>query len=526
MVEAQNLASLHGENMLQSLLLSVGIIYYLITGILFIFGINFMYLSYRSWRGKRPLLPPPPQKWPTITVQLPIFNEMYVAERIINAAAQLDYPPDLLQIQVLDDSTDETVEIARRAVALWQDKGVNIEHLHRIDRSGYKAGALQAGMDSATGEMIAIFDADFVPPADFLYRAVPYLQEPDVAFVQTRWGHLNRDYSWLTFLQSLAIDAHFMVEQFARSNSGFWFNFNGTAGIWRRVAMEDAGGWTADTLTEDLDLSYRAYLKGWNGRYVRDIVVPAELPVNFSAYRRQQHRWARGSLECAIKFLPEIWRTCMSFQKKLQATLHLTGYGVHLLLLAQTVLYPFVAIFIFQNARLSTLYGFAYLFAITSLAPTIFFSIAQWQLQRPVWKLLPKILAVSVLGSGLMMNTGRAAWQILRKHENVFERTAKFGIEQQKRDWTQQRYQLKFDAIVYPELLLGLYSLITAVFAIYLRSWGIVLYALLFGSGLLLVATMTVTQAISVYRSRQARAQHTRDEREQVFGKRKRIINL
>jgi cellulose synthase/poly-beta-1,6-N-acetylglucosamine synthase-like glycosyltransferase len=498
--------------------LLVGIIYFAVTGILFIFGINFFYLSYCSKWGKRPFsLPHPLQELPTVTVQLPIFNEMYVAERIINAAAQLDYPRDLLQIQVLDDSTDVTQEIVHLAVASWRAKGVDIVHLHRTDRSGYKAGALQAGMASATGEMIAIFDADFVPFPDFLHRALPYLQAPDVAFVQARWGHLNRDYSWLTFLQSLAIDAHFMVEQFARSQGGYWFNFNGTAGIWRRAAMEDAGGWTADTLTEDLDLSYRAYLKGWNGRYTRDIVVPAELPVNFSAYRRQQHRWARGSLECAIKFFPQIWRSPLPLRIKIQSTLHLTGYSVHLLLLAQIIIYPLVAIFIYQNTRLSALYGFASLFVLTSLAPTLFFAIAQWLLKQPVWKLLPKILAVSVLGSGLMLNTGRAAWQILRKRENVFERTAKFGIEQQKRDWTRQRYQLKFDSIVYAEILLGVYGVITAVFAVYLHSWGIVLFAFLFGCGLLLVAMMTMTQAISVYRSRQARTQHTQREREQVI---------
>ena len=513
--------------MVQSILIFIGIIYFLVTGILFVFGINFIYLSYLSkWgkqalgsRGAQAFSPPQPlKKLPAVTVQLPIFNEMYVAERIINAAAQIDYPRDLLQIQVLDDSTDETRDIVQRTVARWRATGIDIMHLHRTDRSGYKAGALQAGMASAAGEMIAIFDADFVPPVDFLHRALPYLQEPDVAFVQTRWGHLNRDYSWLTFLQSLAIDAHFMVEQFARSHNGYWFNFNGTAGIWRRAAMEDAGGWTADTLTEDLDLSYRAYLKGWNGRYTRDIMVPAELPVNFSAYRRQQHRWARGSLECAVKFLPQIWRSsAIPLRIKVQSTLHLTGYSVHLLLLVQTIIYPLAAMVIFQNEQLSTMFGFAYLFALTSLAPTMFFATAQWQLKRPVWKLLPKILAVSVLGSGLMLNTGRAAWQILRKRENVFERTAKFGIEQIKRDWTRQRYQLKFDSIVYPELLLGVYGVLTAVFAAYLRSWGIVLYAFLFGAGLLLVAAMTITQAISVYRSRQARARRKQSEREQVL---------
>jgi cellulose synthase/poly-beta-1,6-N-acetylglucosamine synthase-like glycosyltransferase len=390
--------------------------------------------------------------------------------------------------------------------------------VHRTNRSGYKAGALQAGLATASGEFIAIFDADFVPEPDFLRKALPYLQEPNVAFVQTRWGHLNRDYSWLTFLQSLAIDAHFMVEQYARSRAGYWFNFNGTAGIWRRAAMVDAGGWTADTLTEDLDLSYRAYLRGWHGRYVHDIVVPAELPVSFSAYRRQQHRWARGSLECAMKLGPKVWRAPIPFSHKFQATLHLTGYSVHLLLFALTLIYPLVAIFTSQYVQLSTLYGLAYIFALTSIAPTLFFIAGQQKLGRPWWKLLPKILAISVVGSGLMINTVRAAWQIIRKRENVFERTAKFGIEQRKQDWTQQRYQLRFDSIVYPELLLGLYSLFAVWLAAGLGSWGIVVYALLFGSGLILVALVTIRQTTVVYRSRRARAARQRVEQEWTVG--------
>ncbi len=451
-------------------------------------------------------------------MQLPIFNEMYVAERVIKAAAKLDYPAELLQIQVLDDSSDETKNIVQRCVAGLRAKGLNIVHVHRTNRSGYKAGALQAGLATASGEFIAIFDADFVPPPDFLRKALPYLQEPKVAFVQTRWGHLNRDYSWLTFLQSLAIDAHFMVEQYARSRAGYWFNFNGTAGIWRREAMLDAGGWTADTLTEDLDLSYRAYLRGWHGRYVRDIVVPAELPVSFSAYRRQQHRWARGSLECAVKLGPKVWRAPIPFSHKFQATLHLTGYNVHLLLFALTVIYPLVAIFTSQYVQLSTLLGLAYIFALTSIAPTLFFVAGQQQLGRPWWRLLPRILAISVVGSGLMINTVRAAWQIVRKRENVFERTAKYGIEQRKQDWTEQRYQLHFDPIVYAELLLGLYSLFAAWLAVGLGSWGIALYALLFGSGLILVAWVTIKQTTDVYRSRQARAARQYQEQEWAVG--------
>ncbi len=497
------------------LLLLIALLYFLVSAILFTFGLNFLYLTWRAWRENRvpQPAPPDPAKWPYVTVQLPIYNEMYVAKRVIEAAVKLDYPTDRLQIQVTDDSTDETREIVRREVAHWQAQGVNISHLHRTDRSGYKAGALQAAMPQATGEFIAIFDADFVPPPDFLRRALPHFLDElgdlanrpteakeKVAFVQARWGHLNRDYSWLTYLQSLAIDGHFMVEQFARSRAGFWFNFNGTAGVWRRAAMEDAGGWTADTLTEDLDLSYRAYLRGWHGRYLRDLVVPGEIPPSFSGFRKQQHRWARGSLECARKLAPQVWRAPIPFRQKFQATLHLTGYIVHLLLFILTLIYPLVALFTARYPHLNTLYGFAYLFALTSVAPTLFFLMGQQQLGRWHWRMLPKILAISVVGSGLMLNTARAAWQIWRQPDGVFERTAKFGIEQKEQDWRQQKYQLRFDSIVYPELALGMYSLGTVWLATNLESWGIAFYALLFGVGLIFAAATTIWQTISVYR--------------------------
>ena len=499
------------------LFILVALVYFIVSGALFLFGVNFIYMSILTWRQGRtlPTIPNMTIDWPSVTVQLPIYNELYVAERLINAVAQLDYPTERLQIQVLDDSTDETVAVVRRTVMAIQQQGINIVHLHRTNRSGFKAGALQAGMASATGEFIAIFDADFLPPPDFLHKALPYLQESNVAFVQTRWGHLNRDFSWLTYLQSLAIDAHFMVEQFARSRAGYWFNFNGTAGVWRRTAMEDAGGWTADTLTEDLDLSYRACLKGWEGRYARQIEIPAELPVHFSGFRRQQHRWARGSLECAIKLGPQVWRAPVKFSVKYQATLHLLGYSVHLLLFLLTLIYPLVALFTAQYPRFSVLYGFAYLFALTSLAPTIFFVVAQQQLGNSWLRLLPKLLAVSLMGSGLMLNTVRAAVQIVTKRKEVFERTAKYGIEQQKQDWTEQRYQLRFDPIVYVEMALGFYGLGTTWFAITLGSWGIAFYALLFGSGLVLVASMTILQTLAVYRNRKQRQRRTAAEQAQ-----------
>lgn len=493
--------------MLDWLIIPTGILYFIISGSLFIFGVNFIYLSILTLRKGKDTAPPPEMKaaWPTVTVQLPIYNELYVAERLIQAVAQLDYPPELLKIQVLDDSTDETVAVVRRAVDKVRAKGIQIEHLHRTNRTGFKAGALQAGMQATTDEFITIFDADFVPPSDFLRRTLPHIQEDKIAFVQTRWGHLNKDYSWLTYLQSLAIDAHFMVEQFGRSQAGFWFNFNGTAGIWRREALLDAGGWTADTLTEDLDISYRAYLRGWRGHYVREIEVPAELPVNFSGFRRQQHRWARGSLECAIKLGPQVWRAPLPFKIKFQATLHLLGYSVHLLLFLLTLIYPLVVRYTAVDPHFSMLFGLAYIFALTSIAPTFFFLVGQQQLGRNWKRLLPKILGVSVIGSGLMLNTVRAAWQIMQKQEAVFERTAKFGMGEQKEDWTAKRYQLRFDLLTYFELGLGLYSLRTAWLAIQLETWGILVYALLFGVGLISVAGVTIVQSTAVYRQRKAR---------------------
>ncbi|MEJ2264725.1 MAG: glycosyltransferase family 2 protein [Anaerolineales bacterium] len=291
----------------------IGFVYLIVVSLLFIYGMNFFYLAWQAayqaahqaWRKNthQATMPPEPDLWPVVTVQLPLYNELYVAERLIRAAATLDYPRHLLEIQVLDDSTDETVEIAGKLVRQLAEKGINIVHIHRTERKGYKAGALAEGLNVARGEYLAIFDADFIPPADYLKNTLPFFKDDKIGFVQTRWGHINREYSLLTFLQSLAVDAYFMIEQYARSQKGYWFNFNGTAGIWRRSAIEDAGGWTAETLTEDLDLSYRAFLRGWKSIYLRDIVVFGELPISFSAYRRQQLRWARGRLECAQKFL-------------------------------------------------------------------------------------------------------------------------------------------------------------------------------------------------------------------------------
>lgn len=482
-----------------SILIPIAILYLGIVGALFVYGVNFFYLTYlalkRRGRPDRQLALP---DLPRVTVQLPIYNELYVVDRLIEAAASLDYPPELLQIQVLDDSTDETFELVEGAVERWKARGVNLVHLFRANRAGYKAGALANGLDHADGEFIAIFDADFVPPPDFLKRALPHFQNPRVAFIQTRWGHLNRSYSLFTSLQALAIDAHFVVEQFARSRSGYWFNFNGTAGIWRRAAIQDAGGWQFDTLTEDLDLSYRAFLRGWKAVYLRDLEVKAELPVSFGAYRRQQNRWARGSFECARKLLPSIWHAPISIRSKVEATLHLTGYGVHLLLAGLMLLYPFVLVLAQRQPTLVSLYGVALIFNLTTFAPTTFFVVSQQQLGRSWWRMLPQILLIAVLGAGMALNTVRAAWQATFAPRGAFERTPKFGIAHKKEDWLRRRYQLNLDHIIFPEILMALFNATMAYFAARLGNWSIAIYAGLFCLGLSFTAGMTIAQALAV----------------------------
>jgi cellulose synthase/poly-beta-1,6-N-acetylglucosamine synthase-like glycosyltransferase len=486
--------------MLDILLIPLAIVYLLTVGALFVYGVNFFYMIVLSWRWR-----PDDEaavemdEWPSVTVQLPIYNELYVAERAINAVARLDYPADKLQIQVLDDSTDETAVIAKTAVFRHRTAGINIQHLHRTNREGFKAGALQNGLTQASGDYIAMFDADFVPKPDFLYRTLPRFRPQD-AFVQARWGHLNRNYSLITRLQGLAIDAHFMVEQVGRFAGGYWFNFNGTAGIWRRAALDDAGGWQADTLTEDLDLSYRALLRGWRARYLRETVVPAELPVSMNAFRRQQHRWARGSLECALKLGPQVWQADLPLLKKVEASLHLTGYVVHLLLFVLSILYPVVIIFSQRYSQLITLFGIAYLFNFTALAPTCFFIAGQRAQDRVWWQRLPTILFVTVVGSGLMINTARAAWQIITKQQNVFERTAKFGIEKEQQGWMRKKYQLKLDKIVFWEVGFGMWNLTTVVYALFLGNWAIAFYAGIFVLGLLFVSGVTIGQTVSVWR--------------------------
>jgi len=475
-------------------------LYVAVLSVLFVYGVNFLYLTFTAVRvGARRPPAANPSEWPVVTVQLPIYNELYVARRLIDAVAGLDYPRDRFEVQVLDDSTDETSVIAAEQVALWRARGVDIVHIRRADRTGYKAGALRFGLTLARGELLAIFDADFVPPADFLRVAVPaLLGDPDLAFVQARWGHINRRFSLLTRLQAVAIDGHFGIEQSGRWARGHWFNFNGTAGVWRRVALVDAGGWQDDTLTEDLDLSYRAFLAGWRAGYLRDLVAPAELPVSFSGFRRQQHRWARGSFECAIKHLPAIWRSTAPRSRKVSATLHLSGYVIHLLLLALSLLYPLIIVVSGPHPQLFALLGVLGVFNLTTLAPTLLFALGQRQVGRRWIRQVPMILLLSVFGCGMMINTARAAWQTFRGDPAAFERTAKFGVRDRHDDWRGLRYQLGVDRIVLVELALAALNVITSSVAVRHGYWAIAVYSGIFAAGLLSAVVATVRQGARV----------------------------
>lgn len=495
------------------LLISTAMVYAVISVLLFVFGANLIALSVRVWR--RGVAVPQPTSGvlvtnvlPRVTVQLPIYNELYVSRRVIDAVANFDYPLDRLQIQVLDDSTDETSLIVADAVERLAAAGVDIVHLQRRSRNGYKAGALAEGMKTATGEFVAIFDADFIPSADFLRRTLSRFDAENVAFVQARWGHANRDYSWLTRLQALAIDGHFSVEQAGRGQAGYWFNFNGTAGVWRVAAIHDAGGWKADTLTEDLDLSYRAHLRGWRARFAEDLVVPGEIPAQLTGFRRQQHRWARGSLECAYRLLPDVWRSGERFMTRMQASLHLCSYFIQLLLLMLLLIYPLVVVSVVEHPRMGPFFGIGYLLALTSFAPTVFFVTGSRQGGRRWWRDLPNILLITAFGAGLMVNTARAALQIFTRPNPAFERTAKFGLDRQRstdQTWTLKRYQLAPDPIVFFEFALGLYAMFSAGLAWRHGNYGVFVYATILGLGLLGVAGSTFAHTLALFNTRQER---------------------
>ncbi len=381
------------------------------------------------------------EQLPVITVQLPLFNEIYVVERLLQSVSELDYPKELLQIQVLDDSTDETRELTASCVRRLQERGFDVELLHRTNRVGYKAGALEEGLATARGDFVCILDADFVPQPGLLKSTVHFFTDPKVGMIQTRWGHINRGYSLLTRVQAMFLDGHLLLEQVARSRSGRFFNFNGTAGLWRKSCISDSGGWQHDTLTEDLDLSYRAQLEGWKFVFLTDVVTPAELPVDMNGFKSQQHRWTKGSIQTCKKLLPRIWRSNLPLPIKIEATGHLTSNFAYLLLACLCLLlHPsaggpqsgWMRMFLFDVP----------IFLTASVSVAVFYICAQRELHPRTWMkeilLLPALIA---LGVGLSINNARAVLEAVFNHESEFKRTPKYGIESNAQVWRSCRYR-------------------------------------------------------------------------------------
>lgn len=467
--------------------------------LLFAFGVNLLYLT---WHAVRLRTRNPPalvqESEPLVCMQLPIYDERYVAERALDAACAMDWPRDRLEIQILDDSDDETIDMLARRAARWRNRGLNVLHVRRGSRAGFKAGALAHGLTLTTAPLIAIFDADFVPPPDFLRRTVGAFRDPSVGFAQARWGHIDEGYSLFTRLQAMAIDFHFLVEQSVRSAMGYFTNFTGTAGVWRREAIEDAGGWSARTLTEDLDLSYRAQLRGWKAAYIEDLVVPEELPVSIDAYRRQQSRWATGSFQSAFKLLGPVLRSNNRAAVKIQAAAHLLSYGVGPVMLLQLACYPLLLV-AFGRIGLRLPWYIAESSAVAiviGIAPWIGFMVAQVRRGERWWAGIPSLLC-QLVGAGMSLNTLISLFRAL-KPGGTFVRTPKHNITERGQEWRHQAYVRVGDYRAFLEGMAGLCALAMATVALITEQWLIAVYAAIFAMGFLVVSGISLFEFLEV----------------------------
>ena len=445
-------------------------------------------------RKRRPVPAARFEQLPVVTVQLPIFNEIYVAERLLRSVSKLDYPRNRLQIQVLDDSTDDTRKVTADCAAELRERGFDVELIHRTDRTGFKAGALARGLATARGEFVCILDADFVPPPHLLRKTIDFFTDPKVGMIQTRWGHLNRGYSLLTRVQAMFLDGHHVLEQTARSRSGRFFNFNGTAGLWRKSCIEQAGGWQHDTLTEDLDLSYRAQLAGWKFVFLPDVVTPAELPVDMNGFKSQQHRWTKGSIQTCKKLLPAIWRSKLPMPIKIEATGHLVSNFAYLLLACLVVLlHPSTGGP--QSGWVRTLLIDVPIFLTASVSVAVFYICAQRELHPRTWMkeimLLPCLLA---LGVGLSLNNARAVLEAVFNHKSDFTRTPKYGIERKSQPWRNCRYMPLKSVLPVAEMFFAVYFTYFVWYAIEHRQFLSVPFLLMFQFGFLYVSFCSVIQ--------------------------------
>ena len=481
--------------------LTVIILYFTLLGLLAILGLYRLRMVYHFWRYKD--VKPQPQRifaaneLPRITVQLPLFNELYVVERLLESVTKLDYPKHLLEIQVCDDSTDETVSIAEAAVAKYQAEGHNIHYLHRSDRTGFKAGALENAMKTATGELLAIFDADFLPKPDCLRKMVDYFSNEQVGMVQMRWSHINADYSLLTRIQEIMLDGHFVVEQASRNRTGAFFNFNGTAGMWRKQAIEWSGGWQHDTLTEDTDLSFRAQLMGWRYVYLLDDDVPAELPVEINAFKAQQRRWAKGLVQVGLKLIPRIWKhPKLSWAQKIELVFRLNGNLAAPLMIVLSLLHIPVLIARFNQGLFHMLLLDAPLMILSTASVAAFYGSAILYLhpdkKRRLW-LLPIVMG---MGIGLVFSNTRAVLEALFRVKSSFVRTPKYAVKQATESWLQQasKYRRKHGLLPYIELAFALYFVAAIAYAIRSEIYGTIPFLMIFLVGYGYMGLMSLFQ--------------------------------
>src|SRR5579871_704918 len=435
------------------------------------------------------------EELPRVTVQLPIFNEQFVIERLLDAISQLDYPLDKLDVQVLDDSTDETIAVASGLVEHYAALGFPITYHHRTNREGFKAGALANGLKTAKGEFVAIFDADFTPPPDFLLKTIHHLHDPKIGMVQTRWTHINRNYSFLTEVEAILLDGHFVLEHSGRARSGVFFNFNGTAGVWRRTAIDEAGGWQHDTLTEDTDLSYRAQLKGWKFIYLQDVECPAELPVEMTAFKTQQARWAKGLIQTGKKVLPRVMKSDQPFHVKLEAWFHLTANLSYPLMCVLSVLLLPAMIIRFYQGWFQMLYIDIPLFLASTFSISSFYLVSQKELFPRSWLrtfiYLPFLMA---LGIGLTVTNTRAVLEALVGKKTAFARTPKYRVESKKDKVRAKNYRKRLGWVPWLELLIGTYFALTVYYAIDNENYLTIPFLVLFVVGYWYTGLMSLLQ--------------------------------
>jgi cellulose synthase/poly-beta-1,6-N-acetylglucosamine synthase-like glycosyltransferase len=481
--------------------LAMMIPYFIVLLILALYGLHRYWLvyDYYAYRKNVPPPPPPVTEWPRVTIQLPIYNERYVIERLVEAVSRFDYPPELLDVQVLDDSTDETQQVARNCVERYAAPGLPITYIHRSNREGYKAGALENGLKISKGEFVAIFDADFVPAPDFLQLTIPYFMNPSggagVGMVQTRWTYLNTDYSLLTQVETILLDGHFVVEHGARSRRGTFFNFNGTAGVWRRTAIDQAGGWQHDTLTEDTDLSYRAQLKGWKFLYLPHIECASELPVDMNGFKAQQARWAKGLMQTAKKILPKVFKANVPWHVKSEAFFHLTAnISYPLMVLLSTMLLPAMIVRFYQG-WIQMLVIDLPLFLASTCSISSFYLVAQKELHPKSWPrtflYMPFVMAT---GIGISVRNAQAVIEALAGKKTEFARTPKYNIAGKQGSYAKKSYRNKAGWMPYAEIFLGIYFALTVVYAVANENYATVPFLLLFVWGYLYTGFMSLGQ--------------------------------